>query len=94
MVSATALDGDGTVELISMWVAPFARGRGVGDALIAAVIEWGRRERAARIALDVVESNEHAVALYRRHRFIDAGACDRTGSGAASERRLVHDLQP
>jgi len=40
MVSATATDQDGTIELISMWVAPFARGKGASDALIAAVIDW------------------------------------------------------
>ena len=36
--------------------------------------------------------NEHALALYR-HRFVDAGAIDCTGSGIASERQMVHDLQ-
>ncbi len=74
MVSATAPNEDRTIELISMWVAPFARGHGVGDSLVTAVIEWARGQRAARIALAVVESNERAVALYRRHRFVDAGA--------------------
>lgn len=31
MVSATVANQDATIELISMWVAPFARGHGVGD---------------------------------------------------------------
>jgi ribosomal protein S18 acetylase RimI-like enzyme len=31
MVSATAPSMDGEVELISLWVAPAGRGRGVGD---------------------------------------------------------------
>jgi ribosomal protein S18 acetylase RimI-like enzyme len=40
MASATA-PADGEVELISMWVAPFARGRGVGDTgCIAATASW------------------------------------------------------
>src|SRR5690349_14341050 len=34
MVSATAPDPDGAVELISMWVAPAVRGYGIGDALV------------------------------------------------------------
>ncbi len=91
MVSATAPNQDETVDLISMWVAPFARGRGVGDSLIAAVIQWARARLAARISLAVVESNEHAVALYRRHGFSDAGAIDCTGS-AVSERQMVLNL--
>ncbi len=93
MVSGTAANQDGAIELISMWVAPFARGQGVGDSLVAAVIEWARGQRAAKVALAVVESNEHAVALYRRHRFVDAGAIDCTGSGIASERQMVLELQ-
>jgi ribosomal protein S18 acetylase RimI-like enzyme len=92
MVSATAADRDGTVELISMWVAPFARGRGVGDSLIAAVVEWALERTAARISLAVVESNERAVALYRRHGFRDAGAIDCSGTGV-SEREMVLNLK-
>jgi len=92
MVSGTAADGGGTSELVSMWVAPFARGRGVGDSLVVAVLEWARAQRAARVALDVVEANERAMTLYRRHGFTDAGPIDCTGSGIASERRMVLDL--
>lgn len=92
MVSATAANQDGTIELISMWVSPVARGLGVGDSLMTAVIEWAQGQRAARITLAVVESNKQAVALYRRHRFVDIGAIDCTGSGIPSEREMVHNL--
>lgn len=75
----------GTAELISMWVAPFARGRGVGDVLIQAVIAWAREQNASGLMLSVREQNAHAIALYRRHGFTDAGAnedpdspCERT----------------
>ena len=73
MVSGDFANRRGMVELISMWVAPFARGQGVGDSLVVTVIEWTRGQGAAKIALDVVESNQHALNLYRRHRFVDAG---------------------
>jgi GNAT superfamily N-acetyltransferase len=92
MVSGTAADEDGTSELISMWVAPFARGRGVGDSLVAAVVQWARKQRAVKIALAVFEGNEHARVLYRRHGFVDAGAIAGTGNGTV-ERQMVLDLR-
>jgi GNAT superfamily N-acetyltransferase len=30
----------GTVELVSLWVAPLARGRGIGESLIEALVDW------------------------------------------------------
>jgi len=92
MVSGSAADQGGTSELISMWVAPFARGQGVSDSLVAAVVQWARGRQAARIALAVVESNEFARVLYRRHRFVDVGSTNCTDAGA-SERQMVLDLQ-
>jgi GNAT superfamily N-acetyltransferase len=92
MVSGTAADQDGTSELISMWVAPIARGQGVGDSLVAAVVQWARGQRAVKITLPVFESNEHAQVLYRRHGFVDAGAIAGTDHGAA-ERQMVLDLR-
>lgn len=86
MVSGTAPNHDGTVELISMWVAPFARGRRVGDALVGAMIEWARTSGATGVALEVFESNDRAVTLYRRNRFIDVGA------GANARRRMALPL--
>ena len=72
-------------------VAPFARGRGIGDSLVAAVIQWARQRQAGRVSLAVVKRNVQAVALYLRHGFSDASAIDCTGSGV-SERQMVLDL--
>lgn len=58
-------------ELVSLWVSPAARGRGVGDALIAAVEEWARGIGAARLRLEVVMSNMPARSLYVRNGFVD-----------------------
>lgn len=55
IISGTSPTLDGEVELISMWVAPFARGRRVGDALVSAVVQWASRQGAKRITLAVVE---------------------------------------
>lgn len=59
----------GTVELVAMFVRPQARGRGVGEALIDAVIGWARRKGAACVHLWVTETNSHARRLYERRGF-------------------------
>ncbi|HEY2205857.1 MAG TPA: GNAT family N-acetyltransferase [Pseudonocardia sp.] len=53
-----------------MWVAPAARGLGVGDAALREVLDRaGRRP----VVLSVRADNGPAVRLYRRHGFADAG---------------------
>ncbi len=69
MVSAY-VKADDVVELISMWVAPFARGAGVGDAAVGAVMTWANRRE---VVLSVKADNHRAIALYQRHGFLDAG---------------------
>ncbi|HEU4676143.1 MAG TPA: GNAT family N-acetyltransferase [Motilibacteraceae bacterium] len=71
MTSLTAVDDAGDAELISMWVAPEARGRGMGDALISSAVSEARRARAHRVVLWVVQDNRRAEQLYRRHGFHD-----------------------
>ena len=58
-----------SVELISMWVAPNARGMGVGDALIDAVISWSAGQGASGVQLSVRTSNLPARHLYERNHF-------------------------
>ena len=55
--------------LISMWVSPEVRGRGVGEALIDAIVEWARAGGARRLLLDVGDHNQPAIALYARMGF-------------------------
>jgi ribosomal protein S18 acetylase RimI-like enzyme len=92
MVSATAPNVEGTVELLSMWVAPPARGHGVGDALVRAVIQWAQEQQAGRIVLAVFESNRHALGLYIRHQFTDCGDISQDPTVAVRERQMVLDL--
>lgn len=83
MVSVTAPDPRAKVELISLWVAPQARGRGVGDeAVRQAIAVAAQRFPSCGLELSVRAENRPAVALYQRHGFVDAGpspddACDR-----------------
>lgn len=90
MVSATAPLAS-EVELISMWVAPEARGQGVGDALVDAVVGWAVAQGVSRVALSVRNGNEAAIALYRRHGFVDDGPSD---ADPDRERRLVRAAAP
>ena len=62
-----------TVQLVSMYVRPGARGRGVGEALVATVIDWAMENHAASVHLWVTETNTHARALYERCRFTPTG---------------------
>ena len=49
-----------------LFVAPAARGRGVGTRLLAAIAEEARARGYREIRLDVVEENRRARALYER----------------------------
>jgi GNAT superfamily N-acetyltransferase len=63
----------GVIELVSMFVRPRARGRGVGEALIAAVIGWAAGRNAGSVHLWVTETNKHACLLYERCGFTLTG---------------------
>jgi RimJ/RimL family protein N-acetyltransferase len=91
MVSATDPDGAGSVELISMWVAPSARGKGVGEALVEAVAAWARSVGAHRVVLRVFEANARAQGLYRRSGFNPTGAF-RSEPGAPDEMEMARLL--
>ncbi len=90
MVSGIGTGGE--VELISLWVAPWARGQGVADALVDAVVGWARALPAAAVALAVREGNTHAVTLYLRHGFVDKGPLAPEDADAPGERRMVLSL--
>lgn len=59
--------------LVAMWVAAHARGRGVGDALVTALLEHGRSVGLRRVTLDVAHANVRAIAFYERMGFTPTG---------------------
>jgi ribosomal protein S18 acetylase RimI-like enzyme len=93
MASGVPGEQEGAAELVSMWVSPEARGRGVADRLISEVERWSLERRAEVIRLAVTPGNEHALALYRRNGFEDTGELgDLMPDGASRERILSKKL--
>jgi GNAT superfamily N-acetyltransferase len=75
--------------LVSMWVDPGARGRGVGEALIDVVVEWARDQGMTQLLLDVADDNGPAIALYARKGFEPTG---QTGT-LPPPREHIHEHQ-
>jgi GNAT superfamily N-acetyltransferase len=74
MLSAAPPDSDGAIRLMSVWVAPAARGRGISDAAIHRVVNWARAQRVDyHLVLSVKADNAKAIQLYGRHGFLDSG---------------------
>jgi RimJ/RimL family protein N-acetyltransferase len=49
------------------------RGRGVGSALVQAAIDWARGQGLHKLCLEVFAHNTAAIALYRKHGFVEEG---------------------
>ena len=67
---------DDETSLVAMWVASHARGRGVADRLVEALLDHARRAGRRRVVLDVADDNERAIGFYERVGFTRTG---RTG---------------
>jgi len=61
------------LHILNVAVDPDCRGMGVGTALMAHLLEEGRRLAARAITLEVRESNQSAIRLYERAGFVLAG---------------------
>ncbi|SOE06596.1 GNAT family N-acetyltransferase [Streptomyces sp. Ag109_G2-15] len=93
MASGVPGEGAESVELISMWVNPTARGKGVGDYLIQAVERWAAVRGATTLRLSVMPDNRKATALYERHGFTDTGEPgDLLADGVGRERVMAKRL--
>ncbi|MFT4934868.1 MAG: ribosomal-protein-alanine N-acetyltransferase [Pseudoalteromonas distincta] len=60
-------------EILTLAVAPEARRRGVGSALVAAAAALARQGGALSLMLEVGEDNPGAIALYEASGFVQVG---------------------
>jgi ribosomal protein S18 acetylase RimI-like enzyme len=77
------------VQLVSLWVDPRARGRGVAQALIREVAGWARGLGADRVVLFVQEANAPGRALYMRAGFRPTGDREPVGAGRPGFKLVV-----
>ena len=63
-----SVSGGGVVDL-GMFVLQGHRGGGIGSALLEAVIDWARAQRAHKISLAAWPTNHPAIGLYARYGF-------------------------
>lgn len=82
------VDGDdaSVVNLFQMWVAPEARGRRVGVALLDQAVGWARARGARAVCLSVRCGNAAALSLYEKAGF-------REVERVPAEHRMRLDLQ-
>jgi ribosomal protein S18 acetylase RimI-like enzyme len=74
MGSGIPAEGDSEgVEVISFWVSPAARGRGVGDRLLGEIESWAAGQGARTMRLSVMPGNAAALALYARQGLRETG---------------------
>jgi ribosomal-protein-alanine N-acetyltransferase len=66
-VCLAAVPPEGDVQTIA--VAPRSQGQGLGRALLDALLEEARRRGCTQVFLEVLDTNEAAIALYERTGF-------------------------
>lgn len=71
------------IELVSMWIAPSARGKGIARELVEALLDWAKTAHVRAVELWVTErASSPALKLYESAGFVPTGerAPLRTGS--------------
>lgn len=86
-VASGQLLDEGWVELISMWVAPAARGTGAAGRLIEGVVAWAVSQGRGTFLM-VRTDNQRARTAYERAGFVDAGVPEGGPDDGPEERRM------
>jgi ribosomal protein S18 acetylase RimI-like enzyme len=82
-----------TAYLLSMWVAPEVRRRGIAAALVDSVIDWATANGFSRLLLDVAEGNLAAIALYTKKGFVANGTLGTLPPPRQHIRELQFEMQ-
>ncbi|CAI3798239.1 GNAT family N-acetyltransferase [Pseudarthrobacter sp. MM222] len=81
-------------ELISMWVDPAVRGRGIATALITAIASWAVSTGATTLTVSVMSDNVAARRTYERNGFTVSHGPGDLLSGGRRELVMLRDLGP
>lgn len=84
-VGIVGLEDSSAAELVSMWVAPEVRGRGVGRALVQVVVD---RAQGTEIRLRVMADNLGGIDFYRSMGFVFSTETPDAEGTLVMERRL------
>ena len=87
-------DGASRAELISMWVDPAVRSRGVATALITAIARWAASAGAMTLVLSVMPENVVARRTYERNGFAVSDEAGDVLPGGQRELVMLRDLSP
>jgi GNAT superfamily N-acetyltransferase len=82
------------VHLMAMWVHPSIRGSGGADALVSAVLNWAKLQRASSVRLNVMQQNHRARRFYERCGFVPTGVESIRARDGLIELQMRHLFQP
>jgi ribosomal protein S18 acetylase RimI-like enzyme len=86
--------GEGSAMLVAAWVRPSARGLGVGDAMIADLLDWARSHDYPELELRVADGNQAARNLFLRNGFLPTGEREPLESDETVEtERMIYKLR-
>lgn len=86
--------GPDEFEIAKMGVDPDQRGQGIGDALMAAIIDEARRRGARRLKIETNSRLAAALRLYRRYGFVDQPVAGSAHGFARADVFLERSLEP
>lgn len=81
---------DGAYELVSMWVAPGNRRRGVGSSLVEALLRHAQCEGISSVLLEVSSTNTAACNLYLKFGFKALKRADTSDHNSALRKMVWH----